>query len=160
MPNNAIVVVLGNVSADHVMQLAQKYYGGIPPRTVPARRIPDVALPSRPQNLSTKDGRAQESIWRRSYLAPTYTAGASEHVYALQVLGSLLASGPDSRLHERLVRGKGLAKEVGVDYVPDSLSTSNFSIYVTLESGASFGEVAKQVDLELNELMAAMQSTR
>lgn len=44
-----------------------------------------------------KDSRAQESIWRRSYLAPSYMVGTTEHVYALQVLGSLLASGPGMR---------------------------------------------------------------
>ena len=107
-----------------------------------------------------KDSRAQESIWRRSYLATSYMAGTTEHVYALQVLGSLLASGPGSRLHERLVRKKALAKEVSVRYEPDNLSFSTFSIYVVLNSGTTFREVTKEVDLEIRQLMTTMPSSR
>ena len=157
-PNNAIVLVSGNVTTQRIMQLAEKHYGDIPSRTVPERRIPDVALPVGSRSVSMKDSRAQKSIWRKSFLAPTYTAGAIEHVYALQVLGSLLASGPGSRLHERLVREKALAQEIGVDYEPDALSLSSFSIYVVLKPQASFKEIAREVELELGNLLITAPS--
>ena len=157
-PNNAIVLVLGNVKAEQVMQLAQQHYAGITQRPIPERRIPDVDVPTGSRSVSMKDSRAQESIWRRSYLAPSYVAGTTEHVYALQVLGSLLTSGPGSRLHERLVREKALAKEVSVRYEPDNLSFSTFSIYVVLNSGTTFREVTKEVELEIRQLMTIMPS--
>ena len=105
-PNNAIVLVSGKVTAEDIFKLAEEHYGGIPSRPLPIRRIVAVKQPAPPQNVVLEDSRTRDPIWRRSYLAPSYVAGATEDVYALQVLGSLLASGPGSRLHERLVRGK------------------------------------------------------
>jgi zinc protease len=89
-----------------------------------------------------------------SYLAPSYTAGATEHTYALQVLAEVLGGGPESRLHQSLVVKKALAQKVSVDYEPDSVGLMTFSIHVIFSPGADLDEVAKAVDLELQALIA------
>jgi hypothetical protein len=78
-PNNAIVLVYGDITVEEVKPLIEKYYGGIPARAIPARRMPNEVMPKEAQSVVINDNRASESIWRRSYLAPSYTAGATEH---------------------------------------------------------------------------------
>lgn len=146
------MLVSGKVTAEEIFKLAEEHYGGIPSRPIPIRRIVAVKQPAPPQYVVLEDTHARDPIWRRSYLAPSYVAGATEYVYALQVLGSLLASGPGSRLHERLVRGKALAKVVAIDYEPNSLSFPLFSIEVVLKPGTSFSEIAREVELDLEQL--------
>jgi zinc protease len=153
-PNNAIVLVYGDITAEEVKPLIEKYYGGIPARAIPARRMPSDVMPKEAQSVVINDDRASESIWRRSYLAPSYTAGATEHTYALQVLAEVLGGGPESRLHQSLVVKKALAQKVGVDYEPDSVGLTTFSIHVIFSPGADLDEVAKAVDLELQALIA------
>jgi zinc protease len=118
----------------------------------PLAGCPLTVVPKGAQPVVINDNRARESIWRRSYLAPSYTTGATEHTYALQVLAEVLGGGPESRLHQSLVVKKALAQKVSVDYEPDSVGLMTFSIHVIFSPGADLDEVA--VDLELQALIA------
>src|SRR5262249_3347233 len=85
-PNNAVLVVAGDVTVDQVRALAGAYYGPIPAVAVPPRahlkEPPRVAS----ARLEFRSARVAQTQWTRSFLAPSYSGGASKHAYALQVL--------------------------------------------------------------------------
>jgi zinc protease len=75
-----------------------------------------------------RDAHVRQPVWQRMSLAPSYHAGETQHVYALQVLGEILAGEAASRLHRQLVGEKRLATAVSVDYLPDSIDITDCTV--------------------------------
>ncbi len=149
-PNNAILVIAGDVTLESVKPLAEKYYGGIGAReTVPRFR------PAEPPQLAARrlvmsDVRVRQPIWRRSYLAPGYLAGDTKHVYALEVLADVLGGGSTSRLYRGLIVERKVAAAAGAWYSPDAIDLPRFNFYGSPNAG---GEVA-DVEAALDEVVA------
>ena len=154
VPNNAIVVIYGHVTAEEIRPLAERYYGGVSAQPIPTRRIQRDVEGRNAGPVVIKDNRVRTPLWRRDYFAPSYAAGATQHAYALQVLAEILGGAPTSRLNQSLVVKKAMASEVTVDYHPDSLGPTAFSISVVLRRGAKLNEVQDAVDFELQTLIA------
>ena len=74
-PNNAILIVAGDTTAEQVRKLAEKHYGPIAARKVEPRRRPDEGAPDLPQRVIRADARVAEPRWSRHYLAPSYRKG-------------------------------------------------------------------------------------
>ena len=103
-PNNAILIVAGAVRPAELKALAEKYYGMIPMRPVPPRVRPQEPPQLAARRLSMTDARVAQASLRRSYLAPSRTAGEKQHAVPLAVLAEIL-NGPTGRLHKMLVQG-------------------------------------------------------
>ena len=140
-PNNAVLVVGGDVTVDAVHALAEKYYGPIPAHAVPARDRAQEPPKVASTRLVMKSARAGEPSWSRSYLAPSYTAGASQYAYALQVLAEVLGGGPTSRLHRALVLQQGVALSAGAFYDAGALDLSSFGFYATPKKGVAIPDL-------------------
>jgi len=140
-PNNAVLVVGGDVTVDAVRALAEKYYGPIPAHAVPARDRAQEPPKVASTRLVMKSARAGEPSWSRSYLAPSYTAGASQYAYALQVLAEVLGGGPTSRLHRALVLQQGVALSAGAFYDAGALDLSSFGFYATPKKGVAIPDL-------------------
>lgn len=151
-PNNAVLVIAGDVTAARVRALAEEYYGPIPARAVPAHdRVaepPKVAA----VRLVMKSDRVAETRWSRSYLAPSYTAGETRYAYALDVLAEVLGGGATARLYKGLVVDQGLALSAGAFYDPDVRDLAVFGFYATPKTGvplprfeAALGAIVKAV---------------
>lgn len=153
VPNNAIVLVYGNVTVERIRPLAERYYGGVSAQPIPTRRIRHDIEGKKSRPVVIKDSRVRTPLWRRDYLAPSYAAGATQHAYALQVLAEILGGAPTSRLHQSLVVKRAVAREVTVDYQPDSLGPTAFSISIVLRRGTALIELQDAVDLELQKLI-------
>ena len=130
-PNNAVLVVAGDITAEEVRPLAEKYYGVIP-------RGPDIvrARPQEPpqkaeRRVIHRDPKVGQPALSRHYLAPSYTTGASEHAYALQVGAELLGGGSTSLLYRELVIERKLAVAAGAYYGPDGLGPGTFVAYAS-----------------------------
>ncbi|HZT50698.1 MAG TPA: pitrilysin family protein [Stellaceae bacterium] len=130
-PNNAVLVVAGDVTTARVRALAEKYYGPIPKRPVPPR----IALAEPPKvaatRLTMKSSRVAETSWTRSYLAPSYQSGETKYAYALQVLADVLGGNATARLYKTLVVEKGIAVSAGAFYDPALRGLAAFGIYAT-----------------------------
>lgn len=152
-PNNAILVVAGDVTAAEVLPLAEKHYGAIPRgEIVPRRRVvePDQTAPRRVELRSARVGQAQ---WSRNYLAPSYNAGERLHVHALQVLAEVLGAGPSSRLYKALVVEKPIATSVGAWYSPDRVDLGEFGVYGSPRPGVEIGEIEKAIEAEIARIV-------
>src|ERR1700687_146664 len=102
-PNNAVVVIAGDVTADQVKALAEKTYAKVP-------RVADIAPraraqeppPAAPRTVMLADPRVAQPSMERNYLVPSY-AKARKDAAALEVLAHILGSGSTSRLYRALV---------------------------------------------------------
>jgi zinc protease len=101
MPNNAIVVVAGDVIPAEVLATAKETYGRLAAGQLPPKRTYYEQEQQAPRRVTMKDARVRQANWRRYYVAPAYK-GADKAAYALDVLAEILG-GDSGRLHKALV---------------------------------------------------------
>lgn len=153
-PNNAVLVVSGDVDADNVFQLARKYYGPIAAQELPARIRP-VEPPQRaPREVVMQDARVEQPSWSRRYLAPSYTAGDIEHAYALEVLSEIIGGGTTARIYRSVVVEASLAASAGAWYSPDSLDLTTFGFWFSPRPGVAMADVEAAIDAQIEILLA------
>jgi zinc protease len=130
-PNNAVLVLAGDITVARAHELAEQYYGTIPSRPVP----PHIVLVEPPKvaatRLTMKSSRVAETSWSRAYLAPSYSDGDYRYAYALQVLAEVLGGGSNSRLYKSLVVDQGLCLAAGAFYDPATRGLAGFGFYAT-----------------------------
>ncbi|MBV9586811.1 MAG: insulinase family protein, partial [Alphaproteobacteria bacterium] len=152
-PNNAVLIVAGDVEPAEVRTLAEHHFGPLAARPVPQRLRLDEPPHHAAVRLEMKSPRVAQPSWRRIYLAPSYGDGASQHAYALQVLAEILAGSAGSRLNQALVLDKGLALTVGAGYSPSALGLTDFGVYATPKPRVAIADLEAAVDAELHRLI-------
>lgn len=152
-PNNAVLIVEGDVTLEELKPLAEKYYGVIP-RGPDITRERTVEPPARAnKRVVLEHERVSQARWNRSYLAPSYSYGDGEHRWALQILTEILGGGASSRLYKRLVLDDKIAQSAGSYYSPDALGPATFYFYVSPNPDADLSAIDPAVDDELARLM-------
>lgn len=147
-PNNAILVVAGDVEAADVVALAEKHFGPLPRALTPPRERPQEPPQLAARQITFKDKRVSQASWRRSYLAPSRTAGESQHAIPLSLFADMLGGGTTSALYRELVVARKLATSAGAHYSATGLDLGVFMLYATPSAGVS-----------LETLEAAMETT-
>jgi zinc protease len=146
-PNNAILIVAGDVKPDDVLALAKQYYGPIPPST----RIHDRVRPTEPPQLAERrlvlaDARVAQPYVVRSYLAPERNPGDQKDA-ALTMLSQLLGgSRATSVLARALEFDQKLATYTSANYDGVSLDETTFSLVAVPADGVSLDTVEKAMD--------------
>src|SRR6201746_1899987 len=104
-PNNAILVIAGDVDAKEIRPMVEQAYGAIPAQpAIPAQRVrPQEPEPAAPRTVTLSDPRVEQPGVRRYYLVPSATTAASGESPALDVLAQLMGGGRHSYLHRALV---------------------------------------------------------
>ena len=151
-PNNAILVIVGDVESEQALLQVQKYFADTPSRATPQRN--DVHefehLGYRHMEINTD---VQVSnlymTWNVKSLA---SAINPQDAYALTIIRSLLDSGISSRLQDRLVRDRKLLTSVSVSYDPYNRGDSLFSISALPANGVSFEDAQKAIQAEVDAL--------
>ncbi len=152
-PNNAILIVEGDVTLEELKPLAEKYYGVIPrgPDIKRVRTTEPKANADR--RVTLEHERATQARWGRTYLGPSYNYGGREHVYALQVLSDVMDSIRNERLHKRLVLDEKLALRAGMYYAPDAYGPATLGFYATLRDGVTAADVEAVIDEEIARVL-------
>lgn len=153
-PNNAVLVVAGDVSAEELKPLAEKYYGVIPPRVVPERKRLQEPPIEAARRVVLKDEEVRQPMLRRSWLAPSYRTAKGDTAYALQVLSEIMSGGSDSRLYRSLVVDRKIATSVWLAYNPTALDGSSVSAGAVPAPGADVAIVESSLEAELARLVA------
>src|SRR6185437_11584879 len=137
-PNNAIVVIAGDVTAEEVKAYADETYGKIAVRTeIHPRGRPHEPDQEALRTVTLADPRVEQPRVSRYYLAPagpTAKAGESE---ALDVLAHVLGNGSNSRLYRTLVVDKGVALSAGAYYSSTALDYGKIGLYASPAPGTS-----------------------
>ena len=147
-PNNAILVIAGDVEAADVRPLVERNFGAIPAQpAIPARRVrPQEPEPAAPRTVTLADPRVEQPSMRRYYLVPSATTAAAGESAALDVLAQLMGSGSNSYLYRALVVDKPLAVSANASYSSISLDPTQFAVSASPKPGVSFTEVEQAVD--------------
>jgi len=147
-PNNATIVVVGDIDQKKVLTLVQKYFGNIPR----GPEVPKVGA-AEPKQLGEKrivvKQEAELPAIYAGYKVPTIK---HPDAYALNVLQGILASGKSSRLYKSLVYEKQIALYAGGDYEDVSADPHLFYVYAGVMPGKSTDEVEKALYAEIDRL--------
>jgi zinc protease len=147
-PNNAILVIAGDVDANEIRPMAERTFGAVAPQpSIPARRIrPQEPEPAGPRTVTLSDARVEQPGLRRYYLVPSAATAAAGESPALDVLAQLMGSGSNSYLYRALVVDRPLAVSANAGYQGTALDPSQFMITVSPKPGVEFSQVEQVID--------------
>jgi zinc protease len=147
-PNNATLVIAGDVEAQDVRTMADQTFGKVPPQpSIPPRRIrPQEPEPIAARTVTFADPRVEQPKLLRYYLVPSATTAAAGESPALDVLAQLMGGGSNSYLYRRLVIDRPLAVNAGAAYQGASLDATQFTISASPRPGVTFAQVEQVID--------------
>jgi zinc protease len=149
-PNNAIVVVAGDVTAEEVKADAEETYGKVAPRTeIGPRRRPMEPVQEAARTVTLADARVEQPSVSRAYLVPSRTTAKPGESEALDVLAHILGGGENSRLYRILVVEQGVALNAGAYYSGTALDYGKFGVYAVPKPGKTLQEVEAAIDAVL-----------
>jgi zinc protease len=152
-PNNAIVVVAGDVTADEVKADAEATYGKVATRSPPnPRQRPMEPAQEAPRTVTLADPRVEQPSISRYYLVPSEASAKPGESEALDVLAHVLGSGQNCRLYRTLVVGKGIALNAGAYYSATALDYGTFGIYGMPKPGTAIRDVEAGIDSVLADI--------
>ena len=147
-PNNAILVIAGDVDEKEIRPLVEATFGKVAPQpAIPAQRIrPQEPEPVAPRTVTLADPHVEQPVVKRDYLVPSAATAAPGESPALDVLAQLMGAGSNAYLYRALVVDHPLAVNAGAAYQGTSLDPTQFSISVSPKSGVDFATVEQAVD--------------
>lgn len=149
-PNNAILVVAGDVQPEAVRALAEKTYGqlergpDLPPRVRPVEPEQNTR-----RTVTLTDARVGVPGFSTHWVVPSYRTAKPGEAEALDLLSEILGGGTRSRLYRELVVKQGIAASAGAGYQGNMLDDTEFSVYGAPRGTATLGEVEKAVGAEV-----------
>ena len=154
-PNNAILVVAGDVDPAAVRDLAQTHYGPLAPsKTLPARLRPSEPPQLAARRLAMSDARVAQPYIMRTYLAPERNAGDQKQAAAITILAEVLGgSGTTSILSRALQFESKIAVYSGAGYSGVSVDATTFSLIVVPSAGVPLAVAEKALDETLAKFM-------
>nr|WP_245416866.1 pitrilysin family protein [Undibacter mobilis] len=146
-PNNAVVIVAGDVEPEQALKFAQETYGQIKAHNnLPPRDRPQEPPPAAARSLTLADPRVEQPMMQRSYLAPSFRLAKAGESEALEVLAHVLGTGSNSRLYRALVVDKPVAVNAGAYYDASAYDMAKFSVYGVPARGVSLTEFEAAAD--------------
>jgi len=154
-PNNAILVIEGDVTLQELRPLAEKYYGSIPRGADITRLRPSEPPAHADRRVIKHDQRVRQASLQRTYLAPSYqkTPADKKAPYALQILENIMGGSATSRLYRSLVINQKIALSAGMSYSPNSLDLSQMTFWVSPAQGISIKTVETALLSEIDTLI-------
>lgn len=157
-PNNATLVVVGDVDPEQVLALAKTHFGPLP-----ARDLAKPQLTAEPAQLGERrlviKVPAELPYLLLGYKVPVLkTASEPWEAYALEVLAGVLGSGDSARLNRQLVRGNQVAASVGVSYGLESRLDELFTLAANPTPGRNLVELEQALRTEVQQLRDTLVS--
>ena len=154
-PNNAILVVAGDVEPERVLELAGGTYGKIP-------RGPELRVRIRPQEpehntsrtVTLRDQRVSVPTLRKMWLVPSYNSDQSGEAEALDLLAEILGGGLRSRLYQELVVRQGIASSAAAYYLGTAFDDTAFGVYGSPRGSATLEQVEAAIIAEVKKIVS------
>jgi zinc protease len=151
-PNNAILVVAGDVTPQEVRPLAEATYGR-------NRRMKDIGRARRPmeppaiaaRRLRLEDARAGAPLMLRYYRVPTYASGRPGEAESLELLSWILGGDDTSRLYRRLVE-TNLASTAGTNYEGSTLDSGRLAAVIIPHPSGALDKLEAELDATIKEV--------
>jgi zinc protease len=153
-PNNAIVVIAGDVDPAKVRTMVEEIYGKIPRHGTIAPRVrPDEPPPVAVRSLTMTDPRVEMPTLQREYLVPSFRTAKRGESEALEVLAHILGSGSNSRLYRALVVDKQIAVMASAWYDTNALDLSKFGVVGGPRPGVTLQQVESEIDAVIAQII-------
>ncbi|HEX5508208.1 MAG TPA: pitrilysin family protein [Pseudolabrys sp.] len=154
-PNNAVVVVAGDVDPAEARADAEATYGKVPQHGVFGPRMrPTEPRPIAARSLTLADPRVAQPSLQRGYLVPSFRTAKAGESEALEVLAHILGAGSNSRLYRALVVDKHVAVNAGAYYDSAALDATKFTLYGVPAAGVSLQALEADIDAVVAEVIA------
>ena len=154
-PNNAIVMVVGDVTPEEVRKIAEAKYGPVPSREL-APRIDEPLPPRRAESrmdFAIPGTKLPQLL--RMYRVPGYVKSPKGTAEGMEVMTSILGTGATSRLYKTLVVDKKLAVEAGASYDGHNRGPGSLVVYAVPRDGVSFDTLETAMDQVIASMMRA-----
>ena len=152
-PDNAILVVAGDISFSDLKPLAERYYGGLKPTKLMTRERPIEPPQISPKEITLVDKRVPNVSVTRSYLVPVAEEFTTNDKAALQIIAELLGNKTTSRIYQSLVVKDKLAAAAGASYQPITLNPNRFFIYAEALNGVNANSLTLALDNVISEFL-------
>jgi zinc protease len=152
-PNNAILIIAGDVTVDEIKPLAEKYYGPIPRGNIPPRVRATEPEQRAARRVVLKSPRVGQPTWSRSYIAPSYTTAKGKEAYALQVLAEILGGSTTSRFYRSLVVDQAVAASASAWFSADGLDGGTFGLSGSPRPGKKIEAVEAAIESQIQRVL-------
>jgi zinc protease len=154
-PNNAVVVVAGDVDAETAHRLALETYGKVARHNnIVPRHRPQEPPPVAVRSLTLADPRVEQPLMSRAYLVPSFTTGKRGESESLDVLAHILGAGSNSLLYRALVVDKHIAVAAGASYDSTALDMAKFGVYGIPAPGTTLPQLEAAIDEVIAQAIA------
>jgi zinc protease len=154
-PNNAVLVIAGDVSTDEVRTLAEQTFAKVPKvAEIAPRHRPQEPQPVAVRHVTLADPRVAQPAMHRAYLAPSSSSAKPGESEALEVLAFILGHGNTSRLYRTLVEERGVSVGAGGFYSGSALDATQFGVYGSPKPGVTLPQLEDAIDGVIDNLLA------
>jgi zinc protease len=154
-PNNAVLVVAGDVDAATVRKYAEATYGKVPRGPdLPPRIRPREPEQNTKRTVTMRDPRVSLPSFQKSWVVPSYQTAKDGEAEALDLLSEILGGGSRSRIYQQLVVKTGIASDAGAAYSGVFVDDTSFSIYGAPRGEAGIEQVEDAIDAEIRKIIA------
>ena len=155
-PNNAILVVAGDVTAAEVRKLAEATYGKLARRAEPGARLRAIEPPQRAaRRVTLTSPRVEQETIRRVYDVPSSTTAVGNEAEAFDVFAQLLGGGATSWLYRTLVVDKKIAASAGAWYSGTALDNARFGLYAVPRGATGLADLEGAIDAAIADFIAS-----
>ncbi|HMN37436.1 MAG TPA: pitrilysin family protein [Hyphomicrobium sp.] len=154
-PNNAILIVAGDVTSDEVKRLAEETYGKLPanPAASSTRVRPSEPPQIAARQLELTDPRAGNFSFHRYYLTPSYKSAQLGEAEALEVMMKIIGDGATSRLYKKLVVETKVAASASGNYSGHGLDSGQVTLFAVAADGVPLAKVEATADEVLSDVV-------
>jgi zinc protease len=159
-PNNATLVVVGDVNTEKVHALAEHYFGSISQHPIPERK-PQQEPPALGKKTVTIHGSAKLPLLLISYTVPgVHTAKIAWEPYALEIIAGILDAGDGARFTKNLIRTSHIATAADTYYNLYSRYQTQFIVYGSPSQNHQISDLRKALLFELNQLKTVLVNSK
>ena len=152
-PNNAILIVSGDISAEELKPLAEKYYGKVASKPVPERRRVVEPPIGAERRVILRDAEVRQPSLRRLWHAPSYRTDKDGQAYALQVLAEIMSGGATGRLYRSMVVEQKIATSAWLSYGASSWDATMLGMGAAPAPGVEMERLETALEAEVGKLL-------
>lgn len=157
-PENAILIVAGDIEESDVRRLAEAHYGKVPRQNQEApqrRRLREPAIKAR-RLVSLADSKVEQPMVQQAYLVPCHNKAEGNEAFALEVLNQMLGGSQTSRLYRKLVVADQVAVGTGSWYWNDALDIGQFGTWAIPAEGIELEALDRAIEAVIDEFRTAL----
>lgn len=153
-PNNAVLVISGDVELSEIQPLAEKYYGSVARKEIAPRSFAKAVNIDSQRTIEKSSSLVKETIWSRHRLVSSARPEKIATSDAMLVLQKVLGDNRTGRLYRRLVVKDKIATTAGISFNPVGYGPQRFAVVVTPAPNIDLKVIEKTIDEEIQKIVA------